>query len=158
MNSSRIELLWLVWDQSRSKYHLRTKFQDVIDKPQKCQNVCYHPSHQQQSDFLILVLYDFIVQSILFSFLLLCYNLMIMNDYEKIINTVFILHSSYETLLIRQKCKQYILKWDAVGSILKQTKRKHQLTIKTCTKYVDKKSPVMRPNLQPKIYKSPVVA
>jgi hypothetical protein len=31
-------------------------------------------------------------------------------------NTVFILHSSYETLLIRQKCKQYILKWDAVGS------------------------------------------
>jgi hypothetical protein len=44
---------------------------------------------------------------------------------------------------------------DAVGSILKQTKRKHQLTIKTCIKYVDKKSPVMRPNLQPKIYKSP---
>jgi hypothetical protein len=31
------------------------------------------------------------------------------------------------------------LKWDAVGSILKQTKRKHQLTIKTCIKYVDKK-------------------
>jgi hypothetical protein len=27
-------------------------------------------------------------------------------------------------LLIRQKCKQYILKWDAVGSILKQTKGK----------------------------------
>jgi hypothetical protein len=26
MNSSRIELLWLVWDQSRSKYYLRTKF------------------------------------------------------------------------------------------------------------------------------------
>jgi hypothetical protein len=51
------------------------------------------------------------------------------------------------------------LKWDAVGSILKQTKGKHQLTIKTCTiKNVDKKSPVMRPNLQPKIYKSPVVA
>jgi hypothetical protein len=25
-------------------------------------------------------------------------------------------------------------------------------------KHVDKKSPVMRPNLQPKIYKSPVVA
>jgi hypothetical protein len=23
---------------------------------------------------------------------------------------------------LRQKCKQYILKWDAVGSILKQTK------------------------------------
>jgi hypothetical protein len=44
------------------------------------------------------------------------------------------------------------LKWDAVGSILKQTKRKHQLTIKTCIKYVDKKSPVMRPNLKPKIY------
>jgi hypothetical protein len=36
-----------------------------IDKPQKCQNVCYHPTHQQQSDFLILVLYDFIVQRIL---------------------------------------------------------------------------------------------
>jgi hypothetical protein len=34
------------------------------------------------SDFLILVLYDFIVQSILSSLLLLCYNLMIMNDYE----------------------------------------------------------------------------
>jgi hypothetical protein len=60
-------------------------------------------------------------------------------------------------LLIRQKCKQYILKWDAVGSILKQTKRKHQLTIKTCTKYVDKKSAVMRPNLQPKSYKSPII-
>ena len=44
-------------------------------------NVCYHPTHQQ-SDFLILVLYDFIVQSILSSLLLLCYNLMIMNDYE----------------------------------------------------------------------------
>jgi hypothetical protein len=42
----------------------------------------YHPPHQQQSDFLILVLYDFIVQSILSSLLLLCYNLMIMNDYE----------------------------------------------------------------------------
>jgi hypothetical protein len=38
------------------------------------------------------------------------------------------------------------LKWDAVGSILKQTKRKHQLTIKTCIKYVDKKSPAK--NLQ----------
>jgi hypothetical protein len=82
MNSSRIELLWLVWDQSWSKYYLRTKFQDGIDKPQKCQNVCYHPTHQQQSDFLILVLYDFIVQNILSSLLLLCYNLMIMNDYE----------------------------------------------------------------------------
>jgi hypothetical protein len=81
MNSSRIELLWLVWDQSRSKYYLRTKFQDVIDKPQKCQNVCYHPTHQQQSDFLILVLYDFIVQNIMSSLLLLCYNFMIMNDY-----------------------------------------------------------------------------
>jgi hypothetical protein len=51
--------------------------QDGIDKPQKYQNVCCHPTHQQQSDFLILVLYDFIVQSILSSFLLLCYNLMI---------------------------------------------------------------------------------
>ena len=82
MNSSRIELLWLVWDQSRSKHYLRTKFQEGIDKPQKCRNVCYHPTHQQQSDFLILVLYDFIVQNILSSLLLLCYNLMIMNDYE----------------------------------------------------------------------------
>ena len=82
MNSSRIELLWLVWDQSRWKYYLRTKFQDGIDKPQKCRNVCYHLTHQQQSDFLILVLYDFIVQNILSSLLLLCYNLMIMNDYE----------------------------------------------------------------------------
>jgi hypothetical protein len=68
---------------------------------------------------------------------------MIMNDYESIINKVFILHSSYETVLIRQKCKQCILKWDAVGSILKQTKGKHKLTIKTCIKYVDKKSPVV---------------
>jgi hypothetical protein len=82
MNSSRIELLWLVWDQSRSKYYLRTKFQDGIDKPQKYRNVCYHSTHQQQSDFLILVLYYFIVQNILSSLLLLCYNLMIMNDYE----------------------------------------------------------------------------
>ena len=82
MNSSRIELLWFVWDQSRSNYYLRTKFQDGIDKPQKCQNICYHPMHQQQSDFLNLVLYDFIVQSILSSLLLLCYNLMIMNGYE----------------------------------------------------------------------------
>ena len=57
MNSSRIELLWLVWDQSRSKYYLRTKFQDGIDKPQKCWSVWYHPTHQQQSDFLISVLW-----------------------------------------------------------------------------------------------------
>jgi hypothetical protein len=34
------------------------------------------------SDFLILVLYDFIVQNFLSSLLLLCYNLMIMNHYE----------------------------------------------------------------------------
>jgi hypothetical protein len=45
MNLSRIELLWLVWDLSRSKYYLRTKFQDGIDKPQNCQNVCYHLMH-----------------------------------------------------------------------------------------------------------------
>ena len=32
------------------------------------------------------------------------------------------------------------MKWDTVGSILKQTKRKHQLTIKTYIKYVHKKS------------------
>jgi hypothetical protein len=31
------------------------------------------------SDFLILVLYDYIVQNILSSLLLLCYNLIIMN-------------------------------------------------------------------------------
>jgi hypothetical protein len=35
------------------------------------------------------------------------------------------------------------LKWDAVGSILKQTKGKHQLTIKTWIKYAEKKSPVV---------------
>ena len=93
MNSSRIELLWLVWDQSRSKYYLRTKFQDGIDKPQKCQNVCYHPTHQQQSDFLILVLYDFIVQNILSSLLLLCYNLMIMNKLK--INYKYSLYPSF---------------------------------------------------------------
>ena len=39
---------------------------------------------------------------------------------------------------IRQKCKQYILKWDAVGSILKQTKGIN--SIKYVDKYVDKKS------------------
>jgi hypothetical protein len=49
------------------------------------------------------------------------------------------------------------LKWDA---ILKQTKeKKASINNKNMhLKYVDKKSPVMRPNLQPKIYKSPVVA
>jgi hypothetical protein len=52
---NQLHPIWLVWDQSRSKYYLRTKFQDGIDKPQKCWNVCYHPTHQQQSDFLILV-------------------------------------------------------------------------------------------------------
>ena len=82
MNSSPIELLWFVWDQSRSKYYLRTKFQDGIDKPQKCRNVCYHLTNSSKVTFLILVLYDFIVQNILSSFLLLCYNLMIINDYE----------------------------------------------------------------------------
>ena len=40
------------------------------------------PSTLMNSDFLILVLYDFIVQNILSSLLLLCYNLMFMNDYE----------------------------------------------------------------------------
>ena len=82
MNSSRIELLWLVWDQSRSKYYLRTKFQDGIDKPQKCQKRMLSPNAPAAKWLLILVLYDFIVQSILSSLLLLCYNLMIMNDYE----------------------------------------------------------------------------
>jgi hypothetical protein len=42
------------------------------------------PSTLMNSDFLILVLYDFIVQNILSSLLLLCYNLMIMNDYALI--------------------------------------------------------------------------
>jgi hypothetical protein len=37
-------------------------------------------------------------------------------------------------------------------------KKKTSINNKTCIKYVDKKSPVMRPNLQPKIYKYPVVA
>ena len=40
------------------------------------------PSTLMNSDFLILVLYDFIVQNILSSLVLLCYNLMIMNDYD----------------------------------------------------------------------------
>jgi hypothetical protein len=62
------------------------------------------------SDFLILVLYDFIVQNILSSLLLLCYNLMIMNDYEYIINTVLAFIPQMKHYL-RQKCKQYILKW-----------------------------------------------
>jgi hypothetical protein len=60
-------------------FHIMNEGQDGIDKPQKCRNVCYHPMHQQQSDFLILVLYEFIVQNILSSLLLLCYNFMIMN-------------------------------------------------------------------------------
>jgi hypothetical protein len=37
---------------------------------------------------LILVLYDFIVQNILSSLLLLCYNLMIMNEYELLVRWV----------------------------------------------------------------------
>jgi hypothetical protein len=76
MNSSWIELLWLVWDQSRSKYYLRTKFQDGIDKPQKCQNVYYHPTHQQQSDFLTLVLYDFSIYIVYISVLLVVFHMM----------------------------------------------------------------------------------
>ena len=56
---------------------------------------------------------------------------------------------------LRQKCKQYILKWDAVGSLLKQTKG---INNKNMHQILDKKSPVIRPNLQPKICKSPVVA
>jgi hypothetical protein len=50
------------------------------------------------------------------------------------------------------------LKWDAVGSILKQTKQKTSINNKNMHQIRDKKSPVMRPNIQPKIYKSPVVA
>jgi hypothetical protein len=56
------------------------------------------------------------------------------------------------------RCPYTLLLIELPIPVLKQTKRKHQLTIKTCIKYVDKKSPVMRPNLQSKIYKSPVVA
>jgi hypothetical protein len=37
-------------------------------------------------------------------------------------------------------------------------KKKTSINNKNMHIYVDKKSPVMRPNLQPKIYKSPVVA
>ena len=48
INSSRIELLWLVLGPKPIKVYLRTKFQDGIDKLQKCRNVCYHPTHQQQ--------------------------------------------------------------------------------------------------------------
>jgi hypothetical protein len=121
MNSSRIELLWLVWNQSWSKNYLRTKFQDGIDiVPCSCIHViellCYNWRFGLKTG-------DFLSTYLMHVF---------------IVNLCF--HSSYETLLIRQKCKQYILKWDAVGSILKQTKRKHKLTIKTCIKYVDKKS------------------
>jgi hypothetical protein len=50
MNSFRIELLWLVWDQSRSKYYLRTKFQDGIGAGGK--GVCgrlMSPAHETQS-------------------------------------------------------------------------------------------------------------
>ena len=35
---------------------------------------------------------------------------------------------------------------------------KRKTSIKTCIKYLDKKTPITRPNLQPKICKSPVVA
>ena len=40
----------------------------------------------------------------------------------------------------------------------KTNKRKTSINNKNIIKYVDKKSPVIRPNLQPKINKSPVVA
>jgi hypothetical protein len=45
----------------------------------QCTKQQRRPSTLMNSDFLILVLYDFIVQNILSSLLLLCYNLMIMN-------------------------------------------------------------------------------
>ena len=78
MNSSRIELLWLVWDQS------------IIQGPSSRMELINHKNvktyaiTQRTSGkvTLILVLYDFIVQNILSSLLLLCYNLMIMNDFE----------------------------------------------------------------------------
>jgi hypothetical protein len=51
-----------------------------------------------------------------------------MKDKNCIYNLFIIIHNHkvIETLLKTEKCKQYILKWDAVGSILKQTKGKHQ--------------------------------
>jgi hypothetical protein len=61
MNSSRIELLWLVWDQSRSKYYLRTMFQDGIDKPQKCRNVSIEPT---ASHFNIYCLHFCLISSV----------------------------------------------------------------------------------------------
>jgi hypothetical protein len=42
--------------------------------------------------------------------------------------------------------------------ITETNKRKTSINNKNTIKYVDKKSPVTRPNLQPNIYKSPVVA
>jgi hypothetical protein len=42
----------------------------------------YAIAQRTSSKVIILVLYDFIVQNILSSLLLLCYNLMIMNDNE----------------------------------------------------------------------------
>jgi hypothetical protein len=56
------------------------------------------------SDFLILVLYDFIVQNILSSLLLLCYNLMIMNDYEWLW-IQFLSFIPHMKPYLRQKCK-----------------------------------------------------
>ena len=81
MNSSRIELLWLVCDQSRSKYYLRTQVPgwNWYHKIAETYAITQRTSSKVT---LILVLYDFIVQNILSSLLLLCYNLMIMNDYE----------------------------------------------------------------------------
>ena len=37
--------------KKNQKNQIKVLFKDGIDKPQKCRNVCYHPTHQQQSDF-----------------------------------------------------------------------------------------------------------
>jgi hypothetical protein len=51
-------------------------------------------------------------------------------------------------------CGLSIPSWNL--AILKQTKQKTSINNKNMHQIRDKKSPVMRPNIQPKIYKSPV--
>ena len=62
----------------KSKYYLRMEL--INHKSAETYAITQRTS--SKVTFLILVLYDFIVQDILSSLLLLCYNLMIMNDYE----------------------------------------------------------------------------
>ena len=50
-NMQWIHLGWVVMaclGPKPIKVLLRIKFQDGIDKPQKCRSVCFHPTHQQQ--------------------------------------------------------------------------------------------------------------